>query len=120
MNAALKSVLKDDGINQRGSNITVERLRFDFNYPRKLTAEELAEIEAWLNDAIKADVEVTMEETTPEQAKEQGAVGIFDNKYGDKVKVYTIGKYSKEICGGPHEARTGELHQFKIVKEEAY
>lgn len=119
LNAALKSVLKDDGINQRGSNITVERLRFDFNYPRKLTAEELAEIEAWVNDAIKADVEVTMEETTPEQAKEQGAVGIFDNKYGDKVKVYAIGKYSKEICGGPHAARTGELHHFKIVKEEA-
>ena len=119
LNAALKSVLKDDGINQRGSNITTERLRFDFNFPRKLTAEELTEIENWVNEAIKADVPVTMEETSVDEAKAQGAVGIFTAKYGEKVKVYTMGKYSKEICGGPHASHTGELHHFKITKEEA-
>lgn len=119
LNAALKSVLKDDGINQKGSNITVERLRFDFNFDRKLLPEELKAVEDWVNEAIKADVPVTLEETTPELAKASGAIGVFDAKYGDKVKVYTIGKYSKEICGGPHAARTGELNRFRIVKEEA-
>lgn len=119
LNAALKSVLHDDGINQRGSNITVERLRFDFNFPRKLTADELKAVETWVNDAIKANVPVTMEETTVEEAKKAGAVGIFNDKYGEKVKVYTIGKYSKEICGGPHAKTTGELKSFKIIKEEA-
>ena len=119
LNAALKSVLNDNGINQRGSNITVERLRFDFNFPRKLTAEELKAVENWVNEAIKANVPVTMEETTVEEAKKAGAVGIFDNKYGDRVKVYTIGSYSKEICGGPHAKTTGELKSFKIIKEEA-
>ena len=119
LNAALKSVLGDDGINQRGSNITVERLRFDFNFPRKLTAEELKRVEDRVNEAIAANVPVTLEEMTVEEAKEQGAVGIFTSKYGEKVKVYTMGKYSKEICGGPHAKTTGELHHFKIVKEEA-
>ncbi len=119
LNAALKSVLNDNNINQRGSNITVERLRFDFNFDRKLTPEELQKVQDWVNEAIKADVEVTMEETTVEDAKQKGAIGIFTSKYGDKVKVYTIGKYSKEICGGPHANRTGELKEFKIIKEEA-
>lgn len=119
LNAALKSVLGDDGINQRGSNITVERLRFDFNFPRKLTAEELQRVEDRVNEAIAANVPVTLEEMTVEEAKDQGAVGIFTSKYGEKVKVYTMGKYSKEICGGPHAKTTGELHHFKIVKEEA-
>lgn len=119
LNAALKSVLGDDGINQRGSNITVERLRFDFNFPRKLTAEELKRVEDRVNEAIAANVPVTLEEMTVEEAKEQGAVGIFTSKYGEKVKVYTMGKYSKEICGGPHAKTTGELHHFKIMKEEA-
>lgn len=113
LNAALKSVLHDDGINQRGSNITVERLRFDFNFPRKLTADELKAVEAWVNDAIKANVPVTMEETTVEEAKKAGAVGIFNDKYGEKVKVYTIGKYSKEICGGPHAKTTANLNRSK-------
>ena len=119
LNAALKSVLGDDGINQRGSNITVERLRFDFNFPRKLTAEELQRVEDRVNEAIAANIPVTLEEMTVEEAKDQGAVGIFTSKYGEKVKVYTMGKYSKEICGGPHAKTTGELHHFKIVKEEA-
>ena len=72
-----------------------------------------------INEAIKADVEVVMEEMTVEEAKQAGAVGIFTNKYGDRVKVYTMGKYSKEMCGGPHAKTTGELHEFKIKKEEA-
>ncbi len=119
LNAALKSVLKDDGINQKGSNITTERLRFDFNFPRKLTEDELKAIEALVNEAIAADVKVTMDEMSVDEAKAQGAIGVFSAKYGDKVKVYTIGKYSKEICGGPHAKTTGELHHFRIVKEEA-
>lgn len=119
LNAALKSVLQDEGINQRGSNITVERLRFDFNFPRKLTAEELKGVEDWVNGAIEANVPVVLEEMTVDEAKAQGAVGIFTSKYGDKVKVYTMGKYSKEICGGPHAQTTGELHHFRITKEEA-
>lgn len=119
LNAALKSVLKDDGINQKGSNITTERLRFDFNFPRKLTEDELKAIEALVNEAIAADVKVTMDEMSVDEAKAQGAIGVFSAKYGEKVKVYTIGKYSKEICGGPHAKTTGELHHFRIVKEEA-
>ena len=119
LNAALKNVLNDSSINQKGSNITTERLRFDFNFERKLTAEELAAVEAWVNEAITADVPVTLETMTYDQAKESGAIGVFTSKYGDEVKVYTIGKYSKEICGGPHAAHTGELHHFRIAKEEA-
>ena len=119
LNAALKSVLKDDNINQKGSNITVERLRFDFNFDRKLLPEELKAVEDRVNEAIKADVPVTLEEMSVDEAKAQGAVGVFTAKYGDKVKVYTMGKYSKEICGGPHASHTGELHHFRIVKEEA-
>ena len=119
LNAALKSVLGDNGINQKGSNITVERLRFDFNFDRKMLPEEIKAVENWVNEAIRADVPVTMEEMTVEEARDKGAIGVFTAKYGDKVKVYTIGKYSKEICGGPHAAHTGELHHFHIVKEEA-
>lgn len=119
LNAALKKVLKDDGINQKGSNITVERLRFDFNFDRKMLPEELKAVEDWVNEAIKADVPVSLEEMSVDEAKAQGAIGVFAAKYGEKVKVYTIGKYSKEICGGPHAGHTGELHHFKIVKEEA-
>jgi alanyl-tRNA synthetase len=119
LNAALKEVLGDPNINQCGSNITVERLRFDFNFPRKLTPEELKAVEDWVNEAIKSNAPVTMEEMTVEEAKAQGAVGVFTNKYGDRVKVYTMGSYSKEICGGPHANNLGELKQFKIKKEEA-
>ena len=119
LNAALKGVLHDDGINQKGSNITVERLRFDFNFDRKMLPEEIKAVEDWVNEAIKANVPVTLEEMSVDEAKAQGAIGVFTSKYGDKVKVYTIGKYSKEICGGPHAASTGELHHFHIVKEEA-
>ena len=119
LNAALKSVFNDPNINQKGSNITVERLRFDFNFPRKMTEDELKAVEKWVNDAIAADAPITMEEMSVEEAKAQGAIGVFSDKYGEKVKVYTMGKFSKEICGGPHASSTGELHHFKIVKEEA-
>ena len=118
MHAALRKVL-DPSVAQRGSNITTERLRFDFNFSRPMTAEEIKQVEDLVNEAIKADVPVTMEEMTVEEAKAQGAIGLFENKYGDKVKVYTMGKYSKEICGGPHAKRTGELGTFKIVKEQS-
>jgi len=119
LNAALKKVLEDENIQQKGSNITAERLRFDFNFPRKVTREELDKVEAVVNEAIAANYEVTVEEMTVDEAKAAGAVGVFDSRYGTKVKVYTMGPVSKEICGGPHVARTGELGKFKIKKEEA-
>ena len=119
MHQALKDVLNDPTVNQRGSNITPERLRFDFSFGRAMTPEELKAVEDKVNDAIKADVPVVCEEMTVDEAKAQGAVGLFTAKYGEKVKVYTMGKYSKEICGGPHAARTGELGHFRIVKEQS-
>lgn len=118
LNAALKVVLHDDAIQQKGSNITSERLRFDFNFPRPLTAEEIAEVEKVVNDEIAKDSEIKLEEMSVEDAKNAGAIGVFDNRYGDVVKVYTIG-FSKEICGGPHAKRTGELGKFRIVKEQS-
>ena len=118
MNHALRQVLGND-VWQRGSNITAERLRFDFSFGRKMTAEELKEVERLVNEAIKAGVPVVKEEMTVDQAKEQGAIGIFESKYGETVKVYTMGQYSKEICGGPHASNTADLVSFKIKKEEA-
>ena len=118
LHAALRHYLGDE-VAQKGSNITAERLRFDFSFGRKVTKEELGQVEAWVNEAIAADVPVTMEEMDLEAAKASGAIGLFESKYGEKVKVYTIGDYSKEICGGPHAARTGELKHFKIKKEES-
>ncbi len=118
MQAALRKVL-DPSVSQRGSNITTERLRFDFNFARPMTAEEIAEVEKLVNEAIKANVPVVMEEMTVEEAKAQGAIGLFESKYGDKVKVYTMGTFSKEICGGPHAKNTGELGEFKIIKEQS-
>ncbi|MBR6039366.1 MAG: alanine--tRNA ligase [Clostridia bacterium] len=119
MQAALRKVLHDDTVSQKGSNITAERLRFDFSFGRKLTDEELREVERLVNEAIAADVPITCEEMTVEEAKAQGAIGLFESKYGEKVKVYTMGKFSKEICGGPHAKRTGDLGRFEIKKEEA-
>ncbi|MBR7141033.1 MAG: alanine--tRNA ligase [Clostridia bacterium] len=119
MHKALKIVLNDENANQKGSNITEERLRFDFTFPRAMTAEEVKEVEKLVNEAIAADVEITCEEMTVEEAKAQGAVGLFTAKYGEKVKVYTMGTFSKEICGGPHAKRTGELGHFRIVKEQS-
>jgi len=118
LQAALRKLISSD-IYQKGSNITSERLRFDFNCDHKLTEEELKKLEDFVNDAIKKDIPVVCEEMSLTQAKESGALGVFENKYGDKVKVYTIGDVSKEICGGPHAKSTGELKKFKIVKEES-
>ena len=94
-------------------------MRFDLSFPRKLTKEELSAVEALVNEYIAADYEITCEEMTVDEAKAQGAIGLFDNKYDARVKVYTMGSASKEICGGPHASRTGELGTFKIKKEEA-
>lgn len=104
---------------QKGSNITPERLRIDFNLDHKMTPEELAGIEKFVNDAIAQKVPVVCEEMSVKQAKESGAVGVFESKYGEIVKVYSIGDISKEICGGPHAKNTEDLHHLKIVKEES-
>ncbi len=118
LNAALRKVLSED-ITQKGSNITAERLRFDFNFERKVERDELDQVEAYVNEAIAAGLDIVCEEMTVDEAKQQGAMGVFDSKYGDLVKVYTIPGYSKEICGGPHAANTAELGHFKIKKEQS-
>ena len=118
LHAGLKKVLGPH-VNQKGSNITPERLRFDFNFERKMLPEEIKTVEDFVNEAIKACVPVELEEMTVEEAKAQGAVGLFTDKYGEKVKVYTIEGYSKEICGGPHANNTAKLGHFKIQKEES-
>jgi alanyl-tRNA synthetase len=119
LNQALREVLNNKEIFQRGSNITPERLRFDFNFDRKVTKEEQKKVEDWVNKRIKEQLEVKREEMTLEEAKKAGAQGVFENKYGDKVFVYSIGKKSIEICGGPHVKNTKELGHFKIKKEES-
>ena len=119
LQAGLRKVLGSEDVAQKGSNITAERLRFDFSFPRKLTPEELVAVEAFVNQAITADVEILCEEMTVDEAKESGAIGLFESKYGSKVKVYTVPGFSREICGGPHAVRTGELGRFEIKKEEA-
>lgn len=116
---ALKIILKDENIHQSGSNITPERIRFDFSFPRKLTDEEIQKIEELVNSQIQNSCEVIREEMSPEKAKQQGACGIFDKKYGDIVSVYSVGNFSKEICTGPHVKNTCELGKFKIIKEES-
>ncbi len=118
MHTALRKVLGPE-VAQKGSNITAERLRFDFSFGRKMTAEEIAEVEKLVNEAIAAKAPVICEEMTVAEAKEQGAIGLFESKYGEKVKVYTMGEFSKEICGGPHAENTGDLVSFKIKKEES-
>jgi alanyl-tRNA synthetase len=120
---ALRLVLGDH-VTQRGSNITPERLRFDFSHPAKMAAGEVAQVEAIVNDNIARDWPVVVSEMTPEQAFASGALGAFGDKYGATVTVYTAGDpdgewYSKEICGGPHVARTGVLGHLRIVKEES-
>jgi len=118
LHAALRKVLGDHA-EQRGSNITADRLRFDFSHDEKMTPEQIAEVEKLVNEAITADLPITHEEMTVEEAKKAGAIGLFGHKYGEKVKVYTMGGFSKEICGGPHMNRTGELKHFKITKQES-
>jgi len=119
LNEALRVILKDKNIFQKGSNITPERLRFDFNFDRKLTDGEKKKIEDLVNKKIKENFQIIMEEMTVDEAKKTGAQGVFDSKYGEKVKVYSIGDFSKEICAGPHVKNTSEMGTFKIKKEES-
>jgi len=126
MYQALKNVLGDHVV-QRGSNITAERTRFDFSHPEKMTPEQIAEVEKIVNQKIAEDLPVTWQEEPTTEAFKKGASGAFGDKYGDKVKVYTIGDtakpFSREICGGPHVEHTGQIGEggkkFKIVKEES-
>jgi len=123
LQAALRKILRDENVLQKGSNITPERLRFDFSFHRKLTPEEIKKTEELVNEQVKKSLDITKEEMAPEQAKKEGAIGLFDRKYGEKVSVYTVKGFSKEICGGPHVKNTSELSEngkkFKIKKEES-
>jgi len=118
MLAALRRVLGEHVL-QKGSNITAERLRLDFSHKEKVTPEELKKVEDLVNEQIKKDLPVVCEEMSPDEAKKSGAMGVFDERYGSKVKVYSIAPFSREICGGPHVKSTGELGYFKIIKEES-
>ena len=118
MLAALQQMYGSDII-QKGCNITSERIRFDFNLDHKMSDEEKAELTKIVNEKIEEGIPVTMEEMPYEEAKEKGAHGTFEDRYGSIVKVYTIGDFSKEICGGPHVSNTSELGTFKIIKEES-
>ncbi len=118
LNAALRIVLGDH-IYQKGSNITQERLRFDFSHDEKMTNEQKQEVEKLVNEAIDADLPISFHLSDIEGAKDEGAIGVFDEKYDAEVKVYTMGDFSKEICGGPHVARTGMLGKFTLKKEES-
>ena len=118
LNAALKVVCSPD-CNQKGSNITDERMRFDFNFERPMTKEEIQKVEDLVNEKIKEDIPVVYKEMSLDEARAEHFVGVFDSKYGDVVKTYSIGDFSKEMCGGPHVASTGALGHFKIVKEQS-
>jgi len=119
LNQALRVVLKRPDLFQRGSNITPERLRFDFNFDRKLTDEEIKKVEDLVNQKIRDRIPIICEFMKPQEAKKSGAQGIFNDKYGEKVSVYSAGNFSREICAGPHVNNTNELGTFKIIKEES-
>lgn len=116
--AALRHILGND-VNQKGANITIERIRFDFNYPEKLSQQQIKQVEDWVNDKIKQDLLVTMEEMPFKKALSEGATSIPGFNYPENVKVFSIGIVSHEICGGPHAQSTGELGHLKITKEES-
>ena len=118
LHKALRIVLGDH-VAQKGSNITAERVRFDFSHPSPMTREEIARVEQIVNEQIQRDLPVTMEMMPLEDAKKAGAIALFGEKYEPIVKVYTIGDFSKEVCGGPHVTHTGELGKFKIIKEQS-
>ncbi|MEP7357760.1 MAG: alanine--tRNA ligase, partial [Anaerolineales bacterium] len=118
LHAALRQVLGSE-VQQKGSNITAERLRFDFSFPRRLTPEEVRQVETIVNEQIRRDLPVSTAVMTLADALAAGALAFFGDKYGAQVKVYSVGDFSKEVCGGPHAARSGELGQFRITKEEA-
>jgi len=118
LHKALRSVLGNH-VAQKGSNITVERLRFDFSHPQPMTEEQIRKVEAIVNEQINRDLPVKMEVMTLEQARASGAIALFGEKYEEKVKVYSIGDFSKEVCGGPHVEHTGVLGKFTIQKEQS-
>lgn len=122
LHAALRKVLGSN-VQQKGSNITTERLRFDFSFDRKMSNEEITKVENMVNDIISKGLPVLREEMSPDEAKTSGALGFFEKKYGERVSVYTAGTatdyFSKEICTGPHVSNTKEIGKFKILKEEA-
>lgn len=121
LHQALRQVLGDH-VEQKGSNITAERLRFDFSHNEKMTPEQIKQVEDIVNEQIKKDLPVRAEQLTVEEAKARGAIGLFEDKYaqiGGKINVYFMGDFSKEICGGPHVEHTGQLGGIKIAKEEA-
>ncbi|MEK7506784.1 MAG: alanine--tRNA ligase [Patescibacteria group bacterium] len=118
LHAALRKVLGNE-VHQAGSDITAERLRFDFTFPRKLTETELKKVEDSVNEVISQDRPVTKEEMAFENALQTGALSFFGQKYPPRVNVYSVGDFSKELCGGPHVSHTGEIGRVKIVKEEA-
>jgi alanyl-tRNA synthetase len=118
LHQALRDVLGEH-VEQKGSNITPERLRFDFVHPDKMSPEQIREVERIVNEKIREDLPVRAETMSVEEAKEQNARALFDSKYGEQVKVYSVGDYSKEVCGGPHVERTGQLGSFKIKKEQS-
>lgn len=117
LHQALRNVLGDH-VYQKGSNITSERLRFDFSHPEKMTKEQIAAVEDLVNKKIQEDLPVSYEEMDIAEAQKRGAIGLFEEKYGNRVRVYKMGDFSYEICGGPHVEHTGQLSHFKIVKEE--
>ena len=118
LHKALRIVLGDH-VQQKGSNITPERLRFDFIHLEKMTAEQIKEVEDIINKEIKEDLPISMKVISLEKAKEQGARAFFNDKYDEQVKVYTIGNFSKEVCGGPHVSSTGSMGHFRIKKEQS-
>ena len=118
LHQALRDVLGDH-VAQKGSNITADRLRFDFSHPEKVTKEQLTEVETIVNKHIEVGHPVSRDEMTVDEAKTGGAIGLFEERYGERISVYTIGDYSKEICGGPHVENTNKLGSFKIKKEES-
>ncbi len=118
LHKALRTVLGSH-VQQKGSNITAERLRFDFTHPEKMTPEQIRQVEDIVNEQIKADLPVTMEVMTLDEAKSLGALAFFGDKYGEQVKVYSIGTFSREVCGGPHVTHTGSMGHFRIKKEQS-
>lgn len=118
LHQALRDVLGPD-VFQKGSNITAERLRFDFSFPRKMTPEEIQKVENMVNEQVQRDLKVEKKIIPLEEAKKLSAIGLFGEKYGDTVSIYLIGNYSKEFCGGPHVEHTGQVGKFNILKEEA-
>ena len=118
LHQALRDILGPH-VFQKGSNITAERMRFDFSHPQKMTPEEIKKVEEIVNQKISENLHVRHEVMAIEDAKKSGAIGLFEGKYGENVSVYSIGEFSKEICGGPHVKQTGEIGKFKIIKEEA-